>query len=114
MTFDEYIAARNEVIDPERRYNVYRHVANRLRERYSLPRHEWSLDLWQKISYACATRQMPVLHRTKEAVFFQSEFLGHQVIWVYSKLLRCVVTVYPPDHNIFHFHYREEMRKMRA
>jgi hypothetical protein len=113
MELDEYIKSRNEVVEPERRYNIYRHVQYRLYERFGISRVHFPMAVWEATSYACATRDIEAVHRQGQTVFCISEFQGKRIMWVYSREFRCIMTVYLADEVMFRMKYKDEERKFR-
>lgn len=97
MTYEEYIENRDAETTKERRYNIYRHVCYRLRERFGITHRDWNLATWNNLGFDCATRRLRVINRDKKAIFCVSRFAGQDIVWVYSRLLKCVVTVLRAD-----------------
>jgi hypothetical protein len=113
MELSEYIKSRNEVVEPERRYNIYRHVQYRMMERFGIPRSHFPMAEWERMSYGCASRQVEALHRQGQTVFFVCEYHGRGIIWVYSREFRCIMTVYMADDNMYQMKYKDEERRFR-
>jgi hypothetical protein len=99
MTMDEYIFARDIVVNQQSRYNIYRHVTRRLYERFGIRNCRFRMAHWQRMSYLCATRQIDMVRRAGMAIFCESIYDGQKVMWVYSRELRCIVTAYTREEK---------------
>lgn len=108
MTFEDYIRARNEMTETnDYRYAISRHVAFRLLERYGVDQRSFRMPDWEKISYSCAIRRFPIFLKTPEASYFKVALDGQEIMWLYSRERRCVVTVVPM-FDIDHYQRRYE------
>ena len=93
LTFEDYIRARNEMTESnDYRYAISRHVAFRLWERYGVDQRSFRMTDWEQISYACAARRFPIFHKTQNATYFKVALDGQEIMWLYSRERRCVVT----------------------
>jgi hypothetical protein len=113
MTLDEYISDRDDIADKERQRRVFLHVSYRLRDRFGINREHWNKYEWVTTSHACVTRQLEVIRRDNQAVFCVSTFCGERVVWVYSRVLKMIVTVLRADEVENRFKYMEAIRHTR-
>lgn len=97
MDFNEYLRARNQVIDPDYRYAAFRHTNKRLYERFKISGRYFPMRVWEQKSYACAKRFKEPIIRDQYANFFREDFFGKDVVWVYNRKQRCIVSAFTMD-----------------
>lgn len=91
MSYDEYAKERDALITPCSKRRIANHVAERFNERFNI---SCVYGDWARYSHEAATRtNCEKVGTNHKAVLLRREIAGGPVILVYSRKIKCVVTV---------------------